>query len=200
MKQLTIFLISVLLLPIAAAQDVEVGAPMCPGALESSVVMGGTEQSFTVRTEGVPTKYNVFPTYRQTIVSSGGAELLNMEVTKLNDEVAVDCINEMTAQHEHILNEITSAAPAGSSAERRAGPLLEDVVACLKSDRRSCESQNFHQLQITYGVTDEDAEELLMAIEAGAYEFTLYEGGTVYRTYYFVPSTGKLLPVLDGGC
>ncbi|MEO9971068.1 MAG: hypothetical protein ABJG15_14820 [Hyphomonadaceae bacterium] len=200
MKQLVMVLIGALLVPIASAQDVGAGAPMCPGALESSVVMAATGQSFAVRTEGVPTRYNVFPTYRQTIVSSEGAELLNMEVTKLNDDRDVDCRTEMTEQHEHILDEITSAAPAGSFAERRSGPLLEDVVACLKSDRRSCESQNSHQLEIAYGVTDEDAEELLLAIEAGAYEFTLYEGGTVYRTYYFVPSTGKLLPVLDGGC
>lgn len=200
MKQLIIILIGALLLPIAAAQDVEVGAPMCPGVLESSVVMTATGHSFIVRTEGVPTRHNVFPTYRQTIVSGKGAELLNMNVSKLNDEVAVDCTSEMAAQHEHILDEITSAAPAGSSAERLEGPLLEDVVACLKSDRRSCKSQNSHQLEIAYGVTDEDAQELLLAIETGAYEFALYEGGTVYRTYYFVPSTGKLLPVLDGGC
>ena len=201
MKQITIILFSLLLLrPVASAQGGDASAPICPGALESSVIMEATGDSFTVRTEGIPTRYNVFPTYQQTILATDQTVLLSYEATKLNEGAELSCAEEMRQEHDTIVKEIANAAPVGSSAEKYLGPELADIIACLKSDRHNCETRNAHQLDIAYGVTDEDAKTLLSVIAEGAFELTLAEGGTTSTTYYYSPKTGALLPVLSGGC
>ena len=200
MKQLVTILIGALCLPLAAAQDVEVTAPMCPGAFESSVVMIATGHSFTVRTEGIASTYSVFPTYKQTVRSKTGTVLVSYEATKLNEEAGFTCDAEMHKEHDAIIAEISNAIPAGSSAKNFNGPELDDITACLNADRVNCASRNGHQLEISFGTTDEDADRLLAMIKSGAYEMTFSDGGTTSTTYYYAPATGELLPVLSGGC
>ena len=200
MKQLVAILIGALFLPLAAAQDVEATAPLCPGALESSVVMTATGHSFTVSTEGITSTSSVFPTYKQTVRSETGTVLVSYEATKLNEGAGFSCDAEMRKEHDAIIAEISNAIPAGSSAKNFSGPELDDIIACLNADRVNCESQNGHQLEISFGTTDEDADRLVSMIESGAYEMTFSDGGSTSTTYYYAPVTGELLPVLSGGC
>ena len=75
MKQIIILIASLFMLPLASAEETDLPPAKCPGTLESSAVLGGTDLALTVRTRGLATHYQDYPAFEQTLETSDGTVL-----------------------------------------------------------------------------------------------------------------------------
>jgi|GEM_PF-3847767 len=161
--------------------------------------MGQTGQVLIVRTEGLG-PYQTFPAFRQTVVTPEGQTLLAYEVTKLYEGYGWSCAQELAATNTELAANIKAAVPAGDSAKTNQGPELVDIINCLKANGQDCTSSNHSQLQLAHDMTPQKGAAIIDIIHQGAVEFTVSEGGSTSVTYYYLPETGQIYPVLDGGC